>query len=248
MQRAVTAVHRVGFVRQVGWLRSIAIELGGRPAARLCRRLRLAAGRTRLLGLLTAPAVPDCAPRVLGVDEFVFRKGCTYGTVLVDVEAGQVVDVLPDRTSETFAAWLTEHPGAEIICRDRATACTKAVGEAAPGALEVADRWHLLQNLSAAVEETCHQHRDCLRKRAEEETAAEADGAPGAAPMLLAPADARLSPKARTSASSQSGSPARTSPGSATSPAPSPTWSATSADTSCWSGSALVANRTHPSP
>ncbi|WP_405531063.1 transposase [Streptomyces canus] len=50
--------------------------------------------------------MPGSAPRVLGVDEFAFRKGCTYGTVLVDIEAGQVVDVLPDRTSETFAAWL----------------------------------------------------------------------------------------------------------------------------------------------
>lgn len=155
------------------WLRSIAIELGGRPAARLCRRLRLTAGRTRLLRLLRAPAVPDRAPRVLGVDEF----------------AGRVVDVLPDRTSETFAAWLTEHPGAEIICRDRATAYTKAVREAAPNALEVADRWHLLQNLSAAVEKTCHQHRDCLRKRAEEETATEVAEVPEAPPMLLPPAE-----------------------------------------------------------
>ncbi|MEU6093090.1 ISL3 family transposase [Streptomyces sp. NPDC047085] len=171
------------------WLRSIAIELGGRPAARLCCRLRLTAGRTRLLRLLTAPTaptVPDRAPRVLGVDEFAFRKGCTYGTVLVDVEAGRVVDVLPDRTSETFATWLTEHPGVEIICRDRATAYTKAVKEAAPNALEVADRWHLLQNLSAAVEKTCHQHRDCLRKRAEDETVTEV---PEAAPMLLPPAE-----------------------------------------------------------
>ncbi|MFF7890207.1 transposase [Streptomyces sp. NPDC020794] len=90
--------------------------VGGRPAVRLCRRLRLAAGRTRLLQLLTAPPAPGRAPRVLGVDEFAFRKDCTYGTILVDVdvdvEAGQVVDVLPDRTSETFAAWLKEHPGA----------------------------------------------------------------------------------------------------------------------------------------
>ncbi|MEU7965559.1 ISL3 family transposase [Streptomyces sp. NPDC049097] len=175
--------HRRSSAGLTGWLRSIAIELGGRPAARLCRRLRLVAGRTRLLRLLTAP---DRAPRVLGVDEFAFRKGCTYGTVLVDVEAGRVVDVLPDRTSETFAAWLTEHPGAEIICRDRASAYTKAVKEAAPDALEVADRWHLLQNLSAAVEKTCHQHRDCLRKRAEEETVTEVPEPP---PMLLPPAE-----------------------------------------------------------
>ncbi|WP_327723450.1 transposase [Streptomyces europaeiscabiei] len=136
--------------------------------------------------LLTAPAVPDRAPQVLGVDEFDFRKGCPYGTVLVEVEAGRVVDVLPGRTSETFAAWLTEHPGAEIICRGRATAHTKAVRKAAPDALEVADRWHLLQNLSAAVEKTCHQHRDWLRKRAEEGTVTEVPEPP---PMLLPPAE-----------------------------------------------------------
>jgi transposase len=69
--------HRRSSTGLTGWLRSIAIELGGRPAARLCRSLRLAAGRTRLLRLLTAPTVTDRAPRVLGVDEFAFRKGCT---------------------------------------------------------------------------------------------------------------------------------------------------------------------------
>ncbi|GGU48788.1 hypothetical protein GCM10010289_81640 [Streptomyces violascens] len=165
----LTERYRRSSVGLKTWLRTIASELGSRAGERLCRRLRLAAGRTRLLGLLEAPEVPRRSPRVLGVDEFAFRKGCTYGTILVDVEAGTVVDVLPDRTSETFAAWLREHPGAEIICRDRASAYTRAVREAAPGALEVADRWHLLQNLSAAVEKTCHQHRLCLRKRADEE-------------------------------------------------------------------------------
>ncbi|MEU5927228.1 ISL3 family transposase, partial [Streptomyces antimycoticus] len=184
----LTERHRRSSVGLTDWLRAIAVELGGRPAARLCHRLRLAAGRTRLLRLLKAPAVPDRAPQVLGVDEFAFRKGCTYGTVLVDVEAGRVVDVLPDRTSETFAAWLAGHPGAEIICRDRATAYTKAVKEAAPDALEVADRWHLLQNLSAAVEKTCHQHRNCLRKHTEEEVAKTVMDVPEPQPMLLPPA------------------------------------------------------------
>ncbi|MGW1076050.1 ISL3 family transposase [Streptomyces sp. NPDC002537] len=165
----LTERYRRSSVGLKTWLRSIAAELGGRVGERLCRRLRLAAGRTRLLDLLEAPPVPERAPRVLGVDEFAFRKGCTYGTILVDVEAGTVVDVLPDRTSETFADWLRQRPGAEIICRDRASAYTRAVKEAAPGTLEVADRWHLLQNLSAAVEKTCHQHRPCLRKRADEE-------------------------------------------------------------------------------
>ncbi|MFF5490798.1 transposase [Streptomyces virginiae] len=109
---------------------------------------------------------PTRAPRVLGIDEFAFRKGRTYGTVLVDVESSRPVDVLPDRETGTVAAWLREHPGAEIICGDRLMAFTRAIRQAAPDALEVADRRHLLQNLSTAVEKTCRRHRDCLRRPA----------------------------------------------------------------------------------
>ncbi|MFD9336670.1 ISL3 family transposase [Streptomyces sp. NPDC060028] len=122
-------------------MRSVAVELGGRPGARLCKKLRLYGRRTSILGELTAPPVPARAPRILGIDEFAFRKGRTYGTVLVDVESSRPVDVLPDRETGTVAAWLQEHPGAEIICRDRLMAFTKAIRQAAPDALEVADRW-----------------------------------------------------------------------------------------------------------
>ncbi|MFF4185435.1 ISL3 family transposase [Streptomyces sp. NPDC001691] len=152
-----------------GWLYAVAVELGGRPGARLCRKVRMKAGRTQLLGLLLAPPVPRHAPRVLGVDDFALRHCTRYATILVDIETSTVVDVLPDRTTETFAAWLTNHPGAEVICRDRATAYSKAIRQAAPHAKEVADRYHLLQNLSNAVEKTCHQHRNCLRKHAEQQ-------------------------------------------------------------------------------
>ncbi|WP_188277507.1 transposase [Streptomyces sp. CBMA152] len=71
--------------------------------------------------------MPARAPRVLGVDEFAFRKGRTYGTLLVDVENSLPIDVLPDRETATLAAWLRTHPGAEIVCRDRATSFTRAV-------------------------------------------------------------------------------------------------------------------------
>ncbi|MEU1514839.1 ISL3 family transposase [Streptomyces sp. NPDC005811] len=158
-QRASTGLRR--------WLHAIAAELGGRPGARLCRTLSVPAGRMRLLRHLRAPTVADQAPRVLGVDEFAFRRGRRYGTILVDVETHQVVDVLPDRTSETLAAWLRRHAGAQVVCRDRASAYTRAIKEAAPDATQVADRWHLLRNLSLAVEHVCHQHRTCLRKHAE---------------------------------------------------------------------------------
>ncbi|UQW99300.1 ISL3 family transposase [Streptomyces sp. RerS4] len=144
--------------------RAVAVELGGRPGQRLCVKLRLHGRRTALLGQLTAPPVPARAPRILGIDEFAFRRGRTYGTVLVDIDTSRPVDVLPDRETATVAAWLLEHPGAEIVCRDRLMAFTKAIRQAALGVLEVADRWHLLQNLSTAVEKTCRRHRDCLRQ------------------------------------------------------------------------------------
>ncbi|MFI9830792.1 transposase [Streptomyces sp. NPDC051913] len=139
--------------------------------------------------------VPDRAPRVLGVDEFAFRKGCTYGTVLVDVEAGRVVDVLPDRTSET------SRPGPPSIPAPRSSAGTGSPPTPRRSRKphltlwKVADRWHLLQNLSAAVEKTCHQHRDCLRKRAEEETVTEVPEPP---PMLLPPPGTAPHPDHRT--------------------------------------------------
>lgn len=145
---------------------AVAAELGGRPGQRLCMKLRIHGRRTALLGQLKARPVPTRAPRLVGIDEFAFRKGRTYGTILVDVESSRPVDVLPDRETSTVAAWLREHPGAEIICRDRLMAFTKAIRQAAPEALEVADRWHLLQNLSTAVEKTCRRHRDCLRRPA----------------------------------------------------------------------------------
>ncbi|MEV0116855.1 transposase [Streptomyces sp. NPDC050844] len=151
------------------WWRAVALALGGRPGMRLCRVLAVPSGRARLLALLHAPPVPDRSPRVLGVDDFAFRRSRTYGTILLDVESSTVIDVLPDRTAETLAAWLTAHPGAQIVCRDRDSGYSRAVRGAAPDAIEVADRWHLLQNLASAVEKACHQHRSCLRKRAEDE-------------------------------------------------------------------------------
>lgn len=133
--------------------RSVGVALGGEAGARLLARLAMPTGSDTLLRLVRKAQVETIAtPRVLGVDDWAFRKGRTYGTILVDLEKHQVVDLLPDRTSETLSTWLREHPGVEILTRDRSTEYAKAASEGAPQAEQVADRWHLLLNIRQMLE------------------------------------------------------------------------------------------------
>nr|WP_232298907.1 ISL3 family transposase [Granulicella tundricola] len=141
-------------------LRWLTLALGGRAGARLAERLGLVASRSTLLRELhhRRPVPPVEAPRVLGIDDWAWRKGHRYGTILCDLETRKVVDLLPDRDANSVAACLQQHPGTEIISRDGGGIYAEAARRAAPQAVQVADRWHLLRNLSEALCRAIAQH------------------------------------------------------------------------------------------
>lgn len=130
------------------------------------------------------PPAPAAPPRVIGIDDFAFRKGRRYGTLIVDHETGDLVDVLPERSSESTAAFLARHPQVRIVTRDRSETYAHGIRTACPGAVQIADRFHLHVNLRAAVEGLLKRHRREIAGACE----AAASQTPAALPPPAAPA------------------------------------------------------------
>jgi transposase len=127
--------------------------LGGNAGALLAKRMGLPVSADTLLRLVRALTVPQRpTPDALGIDDFALHKGQIYGTILVDIEHHHLVDLLADREKATVTAWLKAHPGVKLISRDRGGTYAEASREGAPGAIQVADRFHLSQNLGETLE------------------------------------------------------------------------------------------------
>jgi transposase len=147
----------------------IAQALGGEAGARLALPLGMPTSPDTLLRRVkSSPRLPPSSVRVLGVDDWAWKKGQRYGTILCDLERHRVVDLLPVRSTDSFASWLKGHPEVEVISRDRGEEYTKGATQGAPRAVQVADRWHLLVNLREALARTVDRHHAQVAKVAAE--------------------------------------------------------------------------------
>lgn len=142
-------------------LRMIGLSCGGEPGARLANRLGMVVSGDGLLKLVRSGDLPtQSIAHVIGVDDWAYRRGQRYGTLICDLESHQPIDLLPDRAAETFEAWLLLHRDIKVIARDHSDLYARGATSGAPQAVQVADRWHLLRNISDVLRRLVDRHPD----------------------------------------------------------------------------------------
>ena len=151
--------------RLIALLQALGLGAGGQMGTRQADRSGIATSPSTLLRhLMQLPTPVARAVRVLGVDDFAWKKRFTYGTILVDLARRKIIDVLADRESATVEAWLQEHPEVELVIRDRGKDFTKAATRGAPQARQVVDRFHVVKNLSEVLQEILGHCRAEIRQ------------------------------------------------------------------------------------
>jgi transposase len=150
--------------RLEGIVHHLGLALGGRPGQNLAQRLFLPVSKDTLLRVVRRHALqPTGTPRAVGIDDWAWKRGHRYGTIICDLERHRIIDLLPDREAATVTAWLAEHPTIQVIARDRGAGYRQAATEGRPEATQVADRWHLMENASAAFLTAVQQSMHAIR-------------------------------------------------------------------------------------
>jgi len=201
----VAARHARKTGRLVAALQDVGFTTAAEPGARLAGRLGMPVSGDTILRLIRrAPAPVAETPKVLGVDDWALRKGQVYGTILCDLESHRPIELLPERSAEGLVDWLEKHPGAEVISRDRGGEYARGASIGAPDAVQVADRWHLLHNLTDALQRGIDRRQFLLAEAAREvasigelSTPAPAVVVPTVAPVCLSRAE-QLKQNSRT--------------------------------------------------
>jgi transposase len=151
--------------RLEGIVHHLGLALGGRPGQSFARRLLLPVSNDTLLRVVRRRAAhPRDEPCVVGIDDFAWRRGHRYGTIICDLERRCIIDILPDREAATATAWLADHPSINIIARDRGAGYRQAATAGRADAVQVADRWHLMENASAAFLSAVQRSMVAIRK------------------------------------------------------------------------------------
>lgn len=134
-------------------LETLAIELTGRLGSRVSKQLNLNVSSSTITRIAhNMPLAEIEQPKVLGVDDWAYRKGVSYGTILIDMETSRPIDLLPSRDGKALKSWLLKYNDVKIVTRDRASSYSSAINEVCPNAIQIADRFHLLMNLSDALD------------------------------------------------------------------------------------------------
>ncbi|WAH43113.1 ISL3 family transposase [Alicyclobacillus fastidiosus] len=161
-QRKTTRLNRI--MTQIGF------SLGGNPGVALCQRLGFSVSKDTLLRRVQEKSVKadDEDISVVGIDDWAYKRGQRYGTIIVDLQHHRLLDLLPDRSVSSVADWLRTHPGIRIVSRDRAGIYADAIRQGLPSAKQIADRWHILKNLGDAVERFVSRQRLPTRDHVED--------------------------------------------------------------------------------
>ncbi len=148
---------------------ALAFYVGGRLGAKVTEKLSIGVSRQTLIRrILKTPSSPTKMPKVIGIDDFAFRRGQVYGTLLIDLERRQAVDLIPSREAEDVAEWLRQYPQVEVVSRDRSQTYANAVNVALPHAAQIADRFHLVKNIYEVLEKILHRERKTIREVSDE--------------------------------------------------------------------------------